>query len=225
MESEKQDYNCYSINTIKNTYDLGVKFNEKYADEDNLEFSYKELYRYELPEYPLQLAAFFKAGFYKEKIDFEPKTWFRIGEPRVCWEGNYYEHSHNFAEDRAERGVSVISSEWLHSFKSVFFGAHDNDKLCARGIYKIKGILVGTGGDGEPVIYPTSWAEKTKIRSFLGLEKAVIKLEEIQNKQTQVKEKKPSVLGEISKLTAEQQKTQQTHRQELAQKKSHQVDL
>ena len=42
-----------------------------------------------------------------------------------------------------------------------------------RGIYRIKGIQIGFGGDDEPVIYATDWAEKTRIRTFTGLEKAV----------------------------------------------------
>ncbi len=175
------EYNCYSINMLKNTYNLGVKFKEKYPDEDSLDYLYQKLAWAEIPETPIEVEVFFSAGFYSIKIDFEPKTWIRIGEPRVCWEGGYYYNSHNHTTDCGEIGVSVICSEWLHSLKSVFFGAHDDDKLRKKGIYKIMGICVGTGGDDEPVIYPTSWAEKTRIRSYSGLEKAVKKLEQTQN--------------------------------------------
>ena len=89
------------------------------------------------------------------------------------WHGDCYKSSYNYADERPEDGISVVTIEWLHSLKSVFFGAHDDDKLKNRGVYRIKGIQIGFGGDDEPVIYATDWAEKTRIRTFTGLEKAV----------------------------------------------------
>ena len=106
--------------------------------------------------------------------EFEPtwkiETFYRIGNCRQDETYNYYYNSWNFADDRREIGVSVITKEWLNSLKSVFFGT-STEKIKARGIYKIEGIVIGRGGDGEPLIIPTSWAEKTKIRILKGLKK------------------------------------------------------
>lgn len=110
---------------------------------------------------------------YGDRIVIEEKIWYRIGEPALDWYGNCYKSSYNYADERPEDGISVVTIEWLHSLKSVFFGAHDDNKLKNRGVYKIRGIQIGFGGDDEPVVYATDWAEKTRIRTFTGLEKAV----------------------------------------------------
>lgn len=109
---------------------------------------------------------------YGDEIDkLEEKTYYRIGEPRICrWDDNYYP-SHNFAEDRNEIGVSVVTEAWLHSLKSIFFGADERCKT--RGVWEIKGVLIGFGGDDEPLIVPTDWAKKTRVRSLSGLTKLV----------------------------------------------------
>lgn len=102
----------------------------------------------------------------------EIKTFYRIGEPLIDG-GGTYRNSYNHAADRPENGVSVVTTEWLHSLKSVFFGTTD-EKLKAKGVYKIRGFeLPGRGGDDEKLIKPIDWAEKTDIVTREGLEAAV----------------------------------------------------
>lgn len=102
----------------------------------------------------------------------EIKTFYRIGEPRID-RGGAYINSYNHEAGRPENGVSVVTIEWLHSLKSVFFGTSD-EKLKARGVYKIRGFeLPGCGGDDEKLIKPIDWAEKTNIVTREGLETAV----------------------------------------------------
>lgn len=102
----------------------------------------------------------------------EIKTFYRIGEPLID-DGGTYHNSYNHAADRPENGVSVVTAEWLHSLKSVFFGTTD-EILKARGVYKIRGFeLPGRGGDDEKLIKPIDWAEKTDIVTREGLEAAV----------------------------------------------------
>lgn len=127
---------------------------------------------FEMWEIDSNAIEFVKMGYEGRTLP-EEKTYYRIGEPRINhYNGTYY-NSHNFADDKQESGISVVTTEWLQSLKSVFFGAHNDDTLKARGIYKIRGIQIGIGGDGEPLIYAVDWAEKTRIRTYAGLEKAV----------------------------------------------------
>ncbi len=109
-----------------------------------------------------------------ENPDYNPveiKDFYRIGEPRTDIYGNI-KNSWNYADDKAEKGVSVVTLEWLHSLKSVFFNAAE--KIKNRGVYKISGILLPyNGGDGEPLIYPIGIAEKMRARSVSGLEKLI----------------------------------------------------
>ena len=105
--------------------------------------------------------------------DIKEKTFYRIGEPRFNeYNGEYYP-SYNYADDIREIGVSIVTPEWLDSIKSVFFGAHNNDTIRARGVYEIKGVELSKGGDGEPLIYPTGYAYKTNIKSYARLRKVV----------------------------------------------------
>lgn len=102
----------------------------------------------------------------------EIRTFYRIGEPA---ENGYgcYKPSYNYADDMPEDGVSVVTLAWLNSMKSVFFGTTD-EKIQKRGVYKIRGfVLPRRGGDDEVLICPMDWAEKTRIRTRAGLEKAV----------------------------------------------------
>lgn len=107
-------------------------------------------------------------------IDFTEREYYRIGEP-IATPADCYSPSFNFADQHFEHGVSVVSIGWLHSLKSVFFNAETRCKT--RGVWKITGISLTVGGDDEPVIYPTSWAVKTKIRSVSGLERAVSEMD------------------------------------------------
>lgn len=115
-----------------------------------------------------------KAAFDGFEIDFTIKNWYRIGEPRVSYYVNKYVPSHNFAEDRQERGISVVSESWLHSLKGIFFNL-SNEKLRARGVWEIEGFQIGTGSDNEPIIFPTNWAKKTKVYSVSGIIKLLKK--------------------------------------------------
>lgn len=129
----------------------------------------------DLFSYGLEKANLLEAFMNNPELTAEEQVFFRIGEPAVNGGADQYAPSTNFAEQKAEAGVSVVTPSWLHSLKSVFFGAHDDDKLAARGVYAIKGVVIGYGGDGEPLIYPTAWAKKTKIKTYDALEKAVSK--------------------------------------------------
>ena len=152
--------------------------------EDNAELRYLAEDRYGRDAYPLLRMGYENPDMnVDEYVDnLKEKEYYRVGEPRVRvgYNGDhdyYYDLSNNFADDRPEYGVSAISGDWLNSLKSTFYGT-DDAKLKARGIYKVKGIeLPYTGGDGEPMIFPTDWAEKTRIRTRAGLEKAVKQLE------------------------------------------------
>jgi hypothetical protein len=163
-------YNSYSTQTVKKLFEFGNECYEgginDYAVLDKLNaMGFTDDISWHL------VAAGMKYG---DRITtIEEKWWYRIGAPRICEEGDYYYCSFNFAEEKSEMGISVATSEWLESFKAIFFGAHDDEKLKNRGIYKIKGIQIGFGGDDEPVIYATDWAEKTRIRSVSGLKKAL----------------------------------------------------
>ena len=104
-------------------------------------------------------------------IDYTVRNYYRIGEPRIAPAGCLYAPSYNFADEKYENGVSAISIGWLHSLKSVFWNADERAKT--HGVWKISGIQLSAGGDDEPVIYPLGWADKTKLRSVSGIEKAL----------------------------------------------------
>lgn len=155
-------FNQYSIETIKNYIALG-------ASKRDMD---KNSFLYWVADYPLGAIAFIELGYLHP--DFEPviKDYYRIGCP-INDGHNCYRNSFNFAENRCEEGISVVTEKWLHSFKSVFFGS-SNEDIKSKGVYKIKGFaLPQRGGDDELLIVPMDWAVKTKIRTRNGLEKAV----------------------------------------------------
>lgn len=155
-------FNQYSIETIKKYIALGATKRE--MDKDS--------FLYWAADYPLSVIPFIELGY--QYPDFEPeiKEYYRIGCP-ISDGDNYYRNSFNFADDKYEEGISVVTTKWLHSLKSVFFGSSDED-IKAKGVYKIKGFaLPQTGGDDELLIIPMDWAVKTRIRTRSGLEKAV----------------------------------------------------
>jgi hypothetical protein len=156
------EYNAYSIESIRKIYSIGksCKSIEEVVDKMNGK--------------SLDAIMIAEAGMkYGDSITIEEKTWYRIGEPAVNVYEACYKNSYNFADDCPEDGVSVVTESWLDSVKAVFFGAHDNDKLASRGIYEIKGVMIGFGGDDEPLIYPTDWAKKTKVKTLNGLKKLI----------------------------------------------------
>ncbi|WP_276773827.1 hypothetical protein [Ruminococcus champanellensis] len=164
-------YNAYGLKTIKKYAEMGKQFAQEGLTWERI------IDR--LPEskmFDQDILKFVDIGYrYGDKIEIVEKEFYRIGEPTIDCYGNCYHASYNYAEDKPEDGISVVTTAWLHSMKSVFFGAHDDEKLQSRGVYKIKGVVVGFGGDDEPLIYATDWAEKTRIRTYNGLEKAVAK--------------------------------------------------
>ncbi len=157
-----EPYNQYSLKRIERFIAEGAK----YKDLSMREFIDKT------EEYGYGALPFLSIG--REHPDFKPeiKTYYRIGEPRLSPDGTY-KSSYNYADDKPEEGISVVTSEWLHSMKSVFFGV-SNEDLKRRGVYKITGFeLPSKGGDNEKLIIPMDWAVKTRITTKRGLEKAV----------------------------------------------------
>lgn len=156
-------YNQYSFDKIKGLISAGARAAENGTTEREL------CERYSLPEFE-----FVQIGFHHP--DFVPgeiREYYRIGEPRKDEMTGCYKPSWNSAEDRPEDGVSVVTTAWLNSFKSVFFNTTD-EKIKSRGVWKIKGFaLPSCGGDDETIICPLDWAEKTRIRTRAGLERAV----------------------------------------------------
>jgi hypothetical protein len=156
------EYNGYSIESIKKIYEIGKSCK-----------SIEEIVN-KMGNKGLDAIAIAEAGMkYGDSMTIEEKSWYRIGEPAVDIYGACYKNSYNFANDCPEDGVSVVTESWLNSLKSVFFGAHDNKELASKGIYEIKGVMIGFGGDDEPLIYPTDWAKKTRVKTFNGLKKLV----------------------------------------------------
>lgn len=160
-------YNQYSIEYIKKLIEKGKKHISEYDSLDEL---------IHFTDYTLPELEFVQIGFCFPDFTPEAKYFLRIGEPTID-ESNCYRASYNYADDKREAGVSVVSTTWLHSLKSVFFNTTD-ENIAQRGVYKIYGFqLPQKGGDDEPLICPLDWAKKTKIRTREGLEKAVKKLQ------------------------------------------------
>ena len=158
------DYNEFSFEKIKKLVKEGQGAATKYSTLGELVHS---------KDFGFREWEYIAMGF--ENPDWkigEIKTFYRIGEPLID-EGGAYVNSYNYAADRPEDGVSVVTTEWLHSLKSVFFGTTD-EILKARGVFKIRGFeLPGCGGDDEKLIKPIDWAEKTDIVTREGLEEAL----------------------------------------------------
>lgn len=160
----KYDYNEYSKKTMLKLIDTGKQLINKYNNITELVYG---------EDFELNELRFIELGFKNPEWKPEFGSFYRIGEPIIDSWGQCYRHSWNYAEDCPESGVSVVTSRWLCSFKSVFFGAGDED-LKKKGVYKITGlILPAKGGDDEPLIIPCDWAEKTEICTFAELKEAV----------------------------------------------------
>lgn len=164
-----EKYNQYSHEYICKLIKMGQELSKAGRDFDS--FVYES-------DYSVSKIEFIGMGYNNPDWKMpEPKEYYRIGEPAIGYDDCYCP-SRNYAEDRPEAGVSVVTKAWLHSLKSVFFGT-SNDKLRARGIYKIYGFeLPQKGGDDETLVCPLDWAEKTNIKTLNGLEKAVDKISE-----------------------------------------------
>lgn len=172
--SKHGDYNSYSLDTVKRLIKRGQQLSEKYDNFTKL--MYNESLNFGETK-------FIGIGFDNPTFNTEllkTQKFLRIGEPAVDSFGNEYLASYNHGGDYRENGVSVVTSSWLKSMKSVFFVSSD-EKLASRGVYEIEGIdLNFQGGDDETLIYPTSWAKKTNIKSRKKLETVVKYLEEHQ---------------------------------------------
>lgn len=165
-----EKYDAYGIKGITKLFNLAKEFTEKNMNNHEVVCTLMEMGYTDTDAMNIVDAAM----KYGDKITVEEKTWYRIGEPIKNAYGNAYKSSYNYAEDHPECGISVVTANWMHSLKSVFFGAHDDDKIKAKGVYKIKGVQIGFGGDDEPLIYATDWAEKTDITTVDELEKVVM---------------------------------------------------
>lgn len=165
-ENDEFSGEIFSKEEISKYINRGKKYREKYGD--YISFAYSDDYdQYGIVEHNL-----IHIGW--NNPDFEPeiKTFYRIGRPREDGYGFYYP-SYNFADDRPEEGVSVVTEEWLNSLKSVFFGTSDED-IRKKGVYSIVGFAIpNVGGDGETLIFPTEYAKNTRIRTRSGLLKAI----------------------------------------------------
>ena len=161
-------YRQFSIEKIKNLINIGQDAKKAGQTEEEL---------YYTNDFSLRASTFVQMGY--ENPDFEVgeiKEYLRIGEPVLDESGECYKPSFNFADHKYENGVSVVTTAWMHSLKSVFFGTYD-EKIAKKGVYKVKGFEVpGLGGDDEILICPVDFAKKTKINTRAGLEKAVKKL-------------------------------------------------
>ena len=159
------EYNEYSFEKIKELIAEGQAASNKYDSLEDLIYS---------KDYSLSAFEYIELGY--DNPDWkigDIETYYRIGEPIIDELAGKYKSSYNYADDRPECGVSVITTKWLHSFKSIFFGTSDED-LQRRGVYKITGFaLPSTGGDDELLVKPLDWAVKTRIRTRDGLERAV----------------------------------------------------
>lgn len=172
IDDKREAYNGYSYKTIKKLISKGQEFSKKYSTlnellySENVSFDEWELIAlgYENPNYIPQIG-----------------TFYRIGEPILDIHKGCYRPSYNFAEDRSEEGVSVVTTKWLNSLKSIFWGA-DDEKIKKLGVYKITGVILPyVGGDDEITIFPLDYAKKTYIKTRNGLERAVKTLEKENN--------------------------------------------
>lgn len=163
-------FDQYSLDTIIKLINQGKEMSDKYNG-NYINFAYSEDY----DRFTFSQLDFVNIGF--TYPDFIPTvdTFYRIGCPRLAENGNYYP-SYNFAENKPEAGISVVTENWLNSFKSVFFGTSDED-IKNKGVYKIVGFkLPDTGGDDEPLIIALQEAQKTRIKTRKGLMRAVKKI-------------------------------------------------
>lgn len=168
----RDEYNEYPFSRIERFIEKGKKAREEEKNEAELAYMASSLGEFE----------FMKLGY--DNPNFEPiiGEFYRIGEPRKDGYGKY-KPSWNYAEDKPEDGVSVVTSAWLNSMKSVFFNTTD-ENIEKRGVYKIRGFaLPSSGGDEETLICPLDWAEKTRIRTRDGLERAVKREEKKQKEE------------------------------------------
>ena len=90
-------------------------------------------------------------------FSLEEKIWYRYGDcpenPDPVFEGQYT-CSWNKMGNCQESGISVLNKEYIDSIFGAFL-YHSG-----RPLYAVRGIQVGWGNDGEPVIIPTAKSVK-----------------------------------------------------------------
>lgn len=120
----------------KKYYEAGKKLAKVYGD------MYDAIYEERIPDYWPILKAF-QMGF--DGQPWEVKEYERLGD------GPSGGPSYNYREQMPEKGVSVITDEWLKSIAGIFFTAKYGD----RKMVKFNGVFTGFyGGDGEPLVLP-----------------------------------------------------------------------
>ena len=90
-----------------------------------------------------EAAAAFGAGYLG--YEWQVQTWQRYGDIPIGYDG-YAAPSMNHADNSPELGVSVAAGGWENSILREY--------VIDRPIVTFRGIQVGHGGDGEPVVLP-----------------------------------------------------------------------
>jgi len=98
-------------------------------------------------------------GRWMDDFDIEEKTWRRIGEPKYDPLREDWIASRNYRDGINELGISVMDADWEKTVSAAFI----KTSAAERGIYEMKGIQIGWGSDGEPVIVPTSVPKKVEV--------------------------------------------------------------
>ncbi len=100
----------------------------------------------------------YRAGHDRGLNEFElvEKEWHRFGKPNYDERYEEYICSLNHRDKYFEKGISVIDEDYEKTFGYHMFLAKGTKK------YALKGIQIGWGSDGEPVIIPTSKATEVK---------------------------------------------------------------
>lgn len=142
----------YDMNDIKSVYEMAKKLNppkESFLEKDfEADFLFECTRKFGFPI--LNIAGSAYNSYHRNGYipTFEIKKWYRIGKPILDEGGFTYKNSWNFAENRREDGISVITKEWLNSFKAIFFNITD-EAVQKKGIYEIEGFVIGKGKENH----------------------------------------------------------------------------
>ena len=98
------------------------------------------------------------AGRWIVDFNLTEKTWERIGCPPYDYNWDTYCRSWNHRDSDWEFGLSVMDDDWKQRINYAWW----KDSIPERGLWEVKGIQIGWGSDGEPVIIPTSEAVRVK---------------------------------------------------------------
>lgn len=162
-QNKKKVYGGFSADTINEMYSLA----KKHKDINDFYHAFVKKYGY---DWTIEADTVWNMAQDDCEYDCSVNFYYRIGEPHLDEENNKYIPSENTVNGGYEKGVSVISPDWLESVEHALYGV-DYEKVKERGIWVIPGIEVGKGIDGEPVIYPTDFARKTNLTSVYQVKK------------------------------------------------------